>query len=101
MASARRSPGLPEVPTTAEAGLPGYTMDAWFAFFAPAGIPPAARERLNAELRRLAQDPVIRARAEAGGATVQPMTLSELDALAEREVRELGAVIRAAGITLE
>ena len=101
MASARRAAGLPEVPTTAEAGLPGYTMDAWFAFFAPAGIPPAARERLNAELRRLAQDPVIRARAEAGGATVQPMTLSELDALAEREVRELGAVIRAAGITLE
>ncbi len=101
MASARRSSGLPDVPTTAEAGLPGYTMDAWFAFFAPAGIPAAARERLNAELRRLAQDPVIRARAEAGGAMVQPMTLAELDALAEREVRELGAVIRAAGITLE
>ena len=101
MASARRSPGLPEVPTTAEAGLPGYTMDAWFAFFAPAGIPAAARERLNAELRRLAEDPGVRARAEAGGATVQPMTLAELDALAEREVRELGAVIRAAGITLE
>jgi tripartite-type tricarboxylate transporter receptor subunit TctC len=101
MASATRSPGLPDVPTTAEAGLPGFTLDAWFAFFAPAGIPAAARERLNAELRRLAEDPVIRARAEAGGATTRAMTLAELDALARREVEELGAVIRAAGITLE
>jgi tripartite-type tricarboxylate transporter receptor subunit TctC len=101
MASATRSPGLPEVPTTAEAGLPGFTLDAWFAFFAPAGIPAAARERLNAELRRLADDPAIRSRAQAGGATTRAMTLAELDTLARREVEELGAVIRQAGITLE
>ncbi len=101
MASATRSAGLPDVPTTAEAGLPGFTLDAWFAFFAPAGIPAAARERLNAELRRLAQDPTIQARAQAGGAATRAMTLAELDALARREVEELGAVIRQAGITLD
>lgn len=101
MASATRSAGLPEVPTTAEAGLPGFTLDAWFAFFAPAGIPAAARERLNAELRRLADDPTIRSRAQAGGAATRAMTLAELDTLARREVEELGAVIRQAGITLE
>jgi tripartite-type tricarboxylate transporter receptor subunit TctC len=101
MASATRSAGLPEVPTTAEAGLPGFTLDAWFAFFAPAGIPAAARERLNAELRRLANDPTIQARAAAGGAATRAMTLAELDALARREVEELGAVIRQAGITLD
>jgi tripartite-type tricarboxylate transporter receptor subunit TctC len=101
MASATRSAGLPEVPTTAEAGLPGFTLDAWFAFFAPAAIPAAARERLNAELRRLAADPVIQARAQAGGAATRAMTLAELDTLARREVEQLGAVIRQAGITLE
>jgi tripartite-type tricarboxylate transporter receptor subunit TctC len=101
MASATRSAGLPEVPTTAEAGLAGFTLDAWFAFFAPAGIPAAARERLNAELRRLAEDPTIRSRAQAGGAATRAMTLAELDTLARREVEELGAVIRQAGITIE
>jgi len=101
MASATRSAGLPEVPTTAEAGLAGFTLDAWFAFFAPAGIPAAARERLNAELRRLADDPTLQARAQAGGAATRAMTLAELDALAWREVEELGAVIREAGIALD
>ncbi|WP_207537523.1 Bug family tripartite tricarboxylate transporter substrate binding protein [Sabulicella rubraurantiaca] len=101
IAGSARAAGLPDVPTTAEAGLPGFALDAWFAFFAPTGIPEAARQRLNAELRRLADDPTIRARAEAGGAATRAMTLAELDALAEREVRELGEVIRSAGITLD
>jgi tripartite-type tricarboxylate transporter receptor subunit TctC len=55
MASARRAPGLPDVPTTAEAGLPGFTLDAWFAFAAPAATPRAVQERLNAAIRALAE----------------------------------------------
>ena len=101
MASALRSPGLPAVPTTAEAGLPGFTVDAWFAFFGPAGMAEPVQARFNAALRELAADPALRARAEQAGATVAPMTIAELDALARREVAELGAVIRAAGITIE
>lgn len=101
MASAQRSPGLPDVPTTAEAGLPGFTMDAWFAFFAPSGVPMPILERLNAELRRLALDPTIRRRAEEGGAATAAMTIPELDALARREIETLGAVIRGANIVLE
>jgi tripartite-type tricarboxylate transporter receptor subunit TctC len=101
MASARRAPGLPEVPTTAEAGLPGFTLDAWFAFAAPAATPVPVQERLNAALRALAGTPAIRQRAEQAGASTAAMTLAELDALARREVDQLGGVIRAAGITLE
>ncbi|TCH96474.1 tripartite tricarboxylate transporter substrate binding protein [Roseococcus sp. SYP-B2431] len=101
MASAQRSPGLPNVPTTAEAGLPSFTIDAWFAFFGPTGVPQPIRERLNGELRRLAQDPGVRRRAEEGGAQVVPMTIPELDALAKREIEQLGNVIRGANITLE
>jgi tripartite-type tricarboxylate transporter receptor subunit TctC len=101
MASAERSSGLPEVPTTAEAGLPGFIMDAWFAFFAPAGVPRPVLERLNAELRRLAADPGIRRRAEEGGTRLAALSIEELDALAKREIESLGAVIRGAGITLE
>lgn len=101
MASATRSAGLPEVPTTAEAGLPGFSIDAWFAFFAPAGLPAAAQARFNAALRELAADPTLRTRAEQAGAILSPMNVAELDALARREVVELGAVIRAAGISLD
>ena len=101
MASATRAPGLPDVPTTAEAGLPGFTIEAWFAFFGPAGMAAPMQARFNAALRELAADPGLRARAEQAGARVAPMTVAELDALARREVAELGAVIRAAGITLE
>ena len=101
IASAARSPGLPEVPTTAEAGMAGFTVDAWFAFFAPAGLPAPAQACFNAALRELASDPAIRARAEQAGVSVAPLSIAELDALARREVTELGAVIRAAGITLE
>jgi tripartite-type tricarboxylate transporter receptor subunit TctC len=101
MASARRAAGLPDVPTTAEAGLPGFTIDAWFAFYGPAGMSQPMRERFNAALRELAQDATLLARATEAGATLSPMTIAELDAVARREVEELGAVIRAAGITIE
>ncbi len=101
MASARRAPGLPEVPTTAEAGLPGFTLDAWFAFAAPAATPAPVQQRLNAALRALAETPTIRQRAEQAGAATAALNLAELDALARREVADLGGVIRAAGITLE
>ena len=101
MASARRAAGLPEVPTTAEAGLPGFTLDAWFAFAAPAATPRPVQERINAAMRSVADLPAVRQRAEQAGATTAAMTLEQLDALARREVAELGAVIRSAGITLE
>lgn len=99
--SNERSAALPDVPTTAEAGLPGFTIDAWFAFAAPSGVPRPVQERLNAEFRRLAATPAIRQRAQEGGAATRPMTLEELDTLARQEIRDLGAVIRSANITIE
>ncbi|MBR0648034.1 tripartite tricarboxylate transporter substrate binding protein [Roseomonas terrae] len=101
MASANRAAGLPDVPTTAEAGLSGFTLDAWFAFAVPAATPRPIQERLNAALREVAQQPTVRQRAQQGGATTAAMTLEQLDALARKEVTELGAVIRAANITIE
>jgi len=101
IASAQRAAGLPDVPTTAEAGLPGFTLDAWFGFAVPAATPRPIQERLNAVISAASQQASIRERAQAGGATTKAMSLAELDTLARREVEELGAVIRAAGITIE
>jgi tripartite-type tricarboxylate transporter receptor subunit TctC len=101
IASRNRISALPDVPTTAEAGMPGFIVDAWFAFFAPAATPAPILERLNAAMREAARDPEVMRRAEQGGVQLQPLTVAEMDALARREVAELGATIRAARITLE
>lgn len=59
--SARRSPLVPDVPTIAESGYPGFEADVWMAVMAPARTPPAAIARLNAELVRIIRDPALKA----------------------------------------
>ena len=101
VASEARVAALPEVPTAAEAGLPGFAVDAWFAFFAPAGTPPEIVERINGALREAATHPDVRRRAEEGGVILRPLTVAETDAVARREIETLGRTIRENGITLE
>ena len=101
VASEARVSALPEVPTTAEAGLPGFVVDAWFAFFAPAGTPPEIVGRINAALREATTQPDVRRRAEEGGVILRPLTVAEMDAVARREIETLGRTIRENGITLE
>lgn len=101
IASAARIPALPEVPTTAEAGMPGFTVDAWFGFFAPAGTPSEIVQRLNQAIREAAATPEVRRRAEEGGVLLRPLSVAEMDAVARREVEVLGQTIREAGITME
>ena len=69
--SATRSPQLPEVPTVAEAGIPGYEFVAWYMLLAPAKTPPVIIERVNADLRKIATLPDFRQKIEdAGGEAV-------------------------------
>ena len=60
--SAKRSEVLPELPTVAEAGLPGYESSTYFGIFAPAGTPPAIVARLNAELVKIVHQPDVKAK---------------------------------------
>jgi len=66
--STRRSPLLPEVPTVAEAGLPGYEFTAWYMLLAPAGTPAVTVSALNAELRRIEAQPEFVGRLRESGA---------------------------------
>jgi tripartite-type tricarboxylate transporter receptor subunit TctC len=66
--TAERWPGLPDVPTVAEAGVPGFETVAWFGLLAPAGTPRAVIDRLAAEIRAIVAMPDVRARIEATGA---------------------------------
>ena len=101
MASEERVAALPEVPTTAEAGLPGFTIDAWFAIFAPAGTPQPILQRLNDAMREATTLPDLRRRAEEGGVLLRPLSIAQMDAVARREIEDLGRTIRENGITLE
>ena len=100
-AAKERLAGLPDVPTSAQAGLPGWEMSAWFAVFAPGGAPPEVVRLLNRQLQSAIDDPKVRQRlldlgTEPGGGTAE--------ATAERlraDHKLWGQVIRDAGIKLE
>ena len=70
MSSAKRYTPMPEVPTIAEAGLPGYAVEAFYVVMAPAGTPRAIVEKLNAEITRRLKEPEVSARMAADGAEV-------------------------------
>ena len=101
IAGEARIPALPAVPTTAEAGMPGFVVDAWFGFFAPAGTPAAVIEKINVALRAAAEEPAVKRRAEEGGVFLRPLSVAQMDRVARREVELLGRVIRENNITVD
>ena len=96
-----RHPGMPNVPTVAEAGLPNFDLDAWVALYAPAGTPAATLQKLSTDLRRALELPETRQRAEAAGIEVRYLAPAEMTRLLERETAEWGKAIRSAKITMD
>jgi tripartite-type tricarboxylate transporter receptor subunit TctC len=96
-----RNASLPDVPTLAEAGVPGYSSVPWYEISAPRGVPAAVVGKLNAELNAALKSPDLVQRWEALG--VLPLGGTPADAVArnEAETRKWGAVIDAAHIKLE
>lgn len=95
----KRSPALPDVPTVAEAGVPGYESLSWSGVAVPAGTPKEVVNRLNRDINAVLQQPEMRAKlAEQGGEAVggPPETFSEH---IRREREKWSGVIRSAGIT--
>ncbi|MBO1114485.1 tripartite tricarboxylate transporter substrate binding protein [Bordetella petrii] len=101
VSSARRSELLPQVPTIAESGLPGYEVDGWFGLFAPAGTPDPIVARLNAEMTRILDTAEVRQLLLAQGATAEPGTQQEFARFVQSEHDKWARVIKQAGITLE
>nr|WP_302474580.1 tripartite tricarboxylate transporter substrate-binding protein [Roseococcus sp. MDT2-1-1] len=99
--SAQRSPVLPDVPTVAEAALPGYEAEGWFGLFAPAATPAPILDRLHRELARMLAEPAVIAQLAAQGARAGDKVGDEFGRFALAERDKWGAVIRAAGITLD
>lgn len=96
-----RTQALPNVPTIAEAGLPGYEATQWFAMLAPAGTPPAIVEKLNQEIVRALRSPEVKDRIAGEGADVIASTPGELASYNKAETEKWAKVIKAAGIRPE
>ncbi|MGV3571611.1 MAG: Bug family tripartite tricarboxylate transporter substrate binding protein [Ramlibacter sp.] len=96
-----RHPGLPQVPTTAEAGLKGFELEAWVGIFAPAGTPPDVIAKLSAGIKQALELPETRTRATAAGIDLRYLPPAQLDALVQRETAFWAKTIQAAKITAE
>jgi tripartite-type tricarboxylate transporter receptor subunit TctC len=99
--SARRSALLPDVPTVAEAGVPGYELAGWLAIFAPAGTPKALVSRLNEEISRVLALPEVRDRLLQLGLDPMSGTPDQLGALVRSEIPKWARIIKDAGIKPE
>jgi tripartite-type tricarboxylate transporter receptor subunit TctC len=94
----RRAGNMPDVPTIAEAGVPGYEALQWYGVLAPAGTPPEIVNRLRAEVARAVQTPEIKERLAADGAEPVGNTPAEFAALIKDELRKWTDVARVANI---
>jgi tripartite-type tricarboxylate transporter receptor subunit TctC len=95
---ARRSPQLPEVPTMAEALLPGFEASTWGMVIAPANLPPAVLAKLNADIRAALRNPTVVERHTTLGAGIVSNTPEEMRAFTQAEMEKWGAAARAAGV---
>ena len=96
--SAERVATLPDAPTIAESGFPGFEASVWHAFIAPKGTPPAVVDKLRAEVHKALADPEVKARLAGLGAVVAPTTSQELAALVRTEHERYGRLVREAQI---
>ena len=96
MGSTERSAQMPDVPTAAEAGVPGYEAAIWYALLAPAKVPEAIVSKINKEVNRALADPQVAAMLAERGFALKPGTPQELGALMQRDSLRWGKVIREA-----
>jgi tripartite-type tricarboxylate transporter receptor subunit TctC len=97
--SLERSPNMPELPTIAESGFPGFEAVSWFALLAPAGTPAPIIDKVNREALKLVAEPEQRARFAILGADTVGSSPAELAAVIKSDILKWAKVIKEAGIT--
>jgi tripartite-type tricarboxylate transporter receptor subunit TctC len=99
--SAKRSPALPDVPTVAESGFPGFEAVGWLGILVPNGTPPDIIARLNAEFTKVMQSPDVRKALIAQGVEARTSTPEEFGAMMKSETAKWHKIVRDAGIKPE
>jgi tripartite-type tricarboxylate transporter receptor subunit TctC len=98
---AKRTASMPNVPTVAESGYPGFEATNWYAFVTSSKVPKEIQEYWNRELVKVLRDPTVKAELDKHGLEPQPGTPEELARYIERETQTWGKVVREAKITTE
>ena len=98
VSSSTRVDALPNVPTIAESGVPGFEATQWYGIVAPAGTPREIVMLLNREIHAILKTPEMRERIQSEGAVAAPTTPEEFSQLIKSEGARWGAVVKAAGI---
>lgn len=93
-----RSRVVPDVPTVAEAGVPGYESTTWMGLLAPAGTPPEIIATLNSEVAAILNSQAVRERIEADGGAIAPSPPEELAAKIRTETQRMGELVKYAGM---
>jgi tripartite-type tricarboxylate transporter receptor subunit TctC len=101
IASSRRSPLMPDTPTIAEQGLPGYEGILWIGLMAPAGTPQAVIDRLAAACAKAANAPAVVERLQRDGVDLVGGTPAQFGSLIARELVQWRELARAANISLQ
>ncbi|MDM0116043.1 tripartite tricarboxylate transporter substrate binding protein [Variovorax sp. J22R133] len=93
-AGPKRHPSMPNVPTTAEAGLPGYEVESWFALFAPAKTPPDVIAKLSAQVKTIVESDAYKKKVEDQGAFAAYMDSAALGKFVDQETAVWAKVIK-------
>jgi tripartite-type tricarboxylate transporter receptor subunit TctC len=101
IATPKRAPSLPDVPTTAEAGFPQYRSVSWFGMIGPKGLPRAFVTRMNADINKVLGEPAVRENVIKQGAEPSPDTPEQFAKLQQDEYSELAALIRQTGMKVQ
>jgi len=98
---AQRSPALPELPTVAESGIPGYEASLWYGFVGPAGLPPEIVHRLNSEIVSVLRLADVRERLASQGVDARSSTPEEFARLLASDLERWANVVQRAGVRVE
>lgn len=101
IASNKRHPELPDLPTISEQGVSGYVTTIWIAFFLPAKTPPAIVDKMNQDLRAILQRPDVKERFTKLGMQASPSSSNDLDILLKQELALWTKVVKEGNIKAE
>lgn len=99
--TSERVASVPDIPTVAEAGVPGYAFFAWDALYAPKGTPTAVLDRVNAAVHKILSQAEVRSQLEVRGAQPAPTSREGLKQFSNEEYDRLGKVVRTAGAMID